>query len=372
MLAALLVIAAAASIVWWSTLMAQARAVAVVATLLEVPVVEPIVAGVTRDATQADTRLAGLETRVYRPTGEGAWPGLLFLTGADAAGRESEDVARLGEALARAGYVTIVPELPGLASGAVSDGTLDAAARAVASAPDLPRVRGERVAVGSASAGASLAILAVARPEVAPRVSVVAGVAPFARVETVLQVAVTGAYVARDGRVEQYDSEQWLRTAVAASLFETTSGGAAAEALETRVLEQDDPIAALREIDPSLLPPGDSRAVLELLRSDDPRVFAQRYEQLPPDVRSAIDELSPLRSVAQLQAPLELAASEQDRYFPLEESELLVEAAPDGRLTVTNVLEHARPRPGLGDAGDLLAFNGFVVRVLRAADERSS
>lgn len=370
-MATLLVIVTAACIVWWSTLVAQARAIAVVATLLDVPVVEPAVAAVTSDATQEDTQLAGLETRIYRPTGDGDWPGVLFLTGADVAGRKSEDVALLGRALARAGYVTIVPELPGLASGAVSDGTLDAAARAVAAAPDLPRVRGERVAVASASAGASLAILAVARPDVAPGVSVVAGVAPFARVETVLQVAVTGAYVTRGGRVEEYDSEQWLRTAVAASLFEATSGGAAAEALEARVLAQDDPIATLRDIDPALLPAGDSRAVLELLRSDDPRTFAQRYEQLPPDVRATIDELSPLRSVAQLEAPLELAASERDRYFPLEESELLVEAAPDGRLTVTDVLEHARPRPGLGDVGDLLAFNGFVVRVLRAADERS-
>ena len=68
---------------------------------------------------------------------------------------------------------------------------------------------------------------------------------------------------------------------------------------------------------------------------------------------------------------LELASSERDKYFPLEESELLVDAAPDGRLTVTGVLEHASPQPGLGDTGDLLAFNAFVVRVLRIAAERS-
>lgn len=367
----LLVVLAIAAIAFRATIAAQGRAIVVVATLLEVPILEGVVAAVTGEPEVGDTELVGIPTRVFRPAGGDPAPGILFLTGADAAGRESEDIARLGAALARAGYVTIVPELPGLADGAVTTATIDDAARVIAAAPALEGVRGGRVAVASVSAGASLAILATAREDTGSRVSVVAGIAPFARVRTVLQVAVTGGYTTDAGRTERYDTEPWLRRAVTTSLFASTDGGAAAEAVEGRLLERDDPVEAASRLDPAAVPDEDTRAVVELLGSSSPREFDARFDALPDDVRDAIDELSPLQEADRLGAPLELASSRRDRYFPLVESRLLVEAAPTGHLVVTDLLEHARPRLGVGDAGDLFAFDRFVVRVLRTAHERA-
>lgn len=372
MLVVALVVALVAAVAWRSTLQAQARAVVVVAMLLELPVLHPLVTSLTEAGVQRDVRVAGLQARVFQPDGEGPWPGVVFITGADAAGRESEDVAELGRALARAGYVTIVPDLPGLAQGMVGDSTLEAAGETLVAAGRLPQVRGERIAVASVSAGASLAILAASRPQVAPDISVVAGVAPFARVRTVLQIAVTGGFVSRQGEVERYEAEGWLREAVAASLFQATSGSPVLEAIEARLLAQEDPLAAAAAFDARLLPDGAPRRVLELLQSRDPQQFDERYEALPAQVRTAVDQLSPLSVVDRLAAPLELASAPRDRYFPLEESQLLADAAPRGRLTTTGALDHANPQPGLGDTGDLLAFNAFVVRVLRAADERST
>lgn len=338
----LLVLIAVPAAIWWPTVVAQLHAVAIVATLLEVPVLEPVVSALTRDAVHEDVRLDGHPTRVFRPRGDGPWPAVVFVTGADAAGRESEDIVGLGNALARAGYVTIVPDLPGLTDGAVSTRTLDATGAAVVAASRLDVVEGERVAVVSVSAGASLAILAASDPQVSERVSVVAGVAPFARVRTVLEIAVTGGYTKGDGDFERYETEGWLRTAAIASLRETSDGS-----------------------------PGARLGIERLLKAGTPAQFSSRFEALPAPTRESISGLSPLDRVDGLDAPLELASSERDRYFPLEESRLLAAHAPQGRLTVTGVLEHASPRPGLGDTRDLLAFNGFVVRVLRLANDRA-
>lgn len=367
----MLVLLAVAAIAYRATIAAQGRAIVVVGTLLEVPLLEPLVAGVTGEPETIDTELVGLPTRVFRPAGRDPAPGILFLTGADAAGRASEDIALLGSALARAGYVTIVPELPGLADGAVTTATIDEAARAIAAAPDLEAVRGKRVAVASVSAGASLAILATAREDVSSRVSVVAGIAPFARVRTVLQVAVTGGYTTQGGRTERYDSEPWLRRAVATSLFAATDGSGAAEALEAQLLDADDPVAAARRLDPAVVPDDGTAALVRLLASRTPQEFDDRFDALPQEVRDAVYQLSPLERVDRMGAPLELASSRRDRYFPLVESRLLVDAAPSGHLIVTDLLEHARPRLGLGDVGDLVAFDRFVVRVLRTAEGRA-
>jgi hypothetical protein len=48
-------------------------------------------------------------------------------------------------------------------------------------------------------------------------------------------------------------------------------------------------------------------------------------------------------------APLELASSPYDAYFPVEESRALARAGRDVRLTVTPALDHVCPRfrPGL-------------------------
>lgn len=333
----LLIVAGVCTVIWWPNVKAQLRAFAIVGALLEIPVVQPVVEGLTREPEYEDVELAGMPTRIFHPSGDGEYPAVLFVTGADSAGRKSEDIANLGRGLARAGIVTIVPDLPGLADGVVTEQTLEDLRRAISEATDAPQVKGDRIAVASVSAGAALVLLAAADEDASEQISVVAGIAPFSRVRTVLEVGATGSFINAEGEREEYEDIEWLREAVANSVSEI----------------------------------GGDEAVDALLNPDDPRPFQERYDQLPADIRRQMDELSPLTVAAKLDVPVELVSPTKDRYFPVEDSRLVVEAAPNARLTITDVLDHARPKAGLGNLGDLAKFNGFIVRVLRQADERA-
>ncbi len=86
-----------------------------------------------------------------------------------------------------------------------------------------------------------------------------------------------------------------------------------------------------------------------LLANADPAQFDALYDDLAPSTRALVDELSPLARIADVCAPVELASSPDDCFFPVEESLALARAGEDVRLTVTPALLHVYPRlrPGL-------------------------
>jgi hypothetical protein len=88
---------------------AQAKAVVVLATTLETPVLEPSVALLTAEPQLEEAVLAGLPTTVARPTGGGGRPTLVVVNGATELGRREPALRRLARGLARAGYVVFIP-----------------------------------------------------------------------------------------------------------------------------------------------------------------------------------------------------------------------------------------------------------------------
>jgi hypothetical protein len=64
--------------------------------------------------------------------------------------------------------------------------------------------------------------------------------------------------------------------------------------------------------------------------------------------------------------PVELATSPHDDYFPVSESRSLARRSKHVHVTVTETLSHAIPEPSLDSLGDLLRFDGWAARSLRA------
>jgi hypothetical protein len=105
---------------------------------------------------------------------------------------------------------------------------------------------------------------------------------------------------------------------------------------------------------------------VRLLRNRDSTRFDSLWRALPPAVLAAARRLSPTAAIGRLDAPVELATSPEDKYFPVEESRRLATGSDRVRLTVTSSLSHAIPEPSLGSLGAALAFDGWAVRGLRA------
>jgi hypothetical protein len=178
----------------------------------------------------------------------------------------------------------------------------------------------------------------------------------------IIRLATTGRY---DGR--PYATDPYAALAIARSLAAGLPPGRGRSRLVRQLdaVPDDDPepLAGLRAGDYR----DGARAVVELLRNRTASRFDRLYERLPSPVRRSVAALSPLLHAGRLRAPVELASSPHDKYFPPDESRALARAAPRVHVTVTSTFDHAIPKPSIRDLRDLARFDGFVVRFLHAA-----
>jgi pimeloyl-ACP methyl ester carboxylesterase len=364
---ALIVVVAVLVVVGWSWIDAQARTVVVVPSVLETPVLTPAAEAVTREPVVEDTVFAGRPALVAKPEGEGPWPALLFVNGTIREGRNYQPVQNLARGLARAGYLVVVPDLPGLTTDEITEETVSSTIEMAHAVADRPDAESGRVGLIGVSTGATLALLVAEDEEVRDRVSVVAGVAPYTDIQTVLNIATTGHY--RDG--EEYipfEADPFLSYVIAKSMLAALPPGEDRDALRAELEEIDrldpDPLAEFRARLTSDLSP-EARSVVELLANEDPERFDKLYEALPSEIRERMERLSPLAGDERITAPVELASGPEDKYFPVSESFALDRIAADHRVTVTEAIDHSEF--SFSDTPAFARFDGFVVRSLREA-----
>jgi pimeloyl-ACP methyl ester carboxylesterase len=355
---------------FWSWVDAQARAVVVISSVLDAPVLTPAVRATSGEPRLSDTRIAGYPSLVARPEGEGPWPAIFVVNGTVPEGRELPAVRNLAEGFARAGYLAVVPDLPGLTEDRITPRTVDAATEAARKISARPDAEDGEVALVGVSTGATLALLAAEDPRLDGKVSLVAGVAPFSNMETVLSVATTAHYRRPDGKLVRYEAAPFLSYVVARSLVAALPPGENRRTLSAEVSsvgrENPDPLHDLRQRPTDDLGPK-AKSVVRLLANQNPERFDELYAALPDGVIHELEELSPLAGKEKIGPPVELATGPHDAYFPPSESYALERVAPQRRVTVTPALDHAELHLSPGHILALLTFDGFVVRALRTA-----
>jgi pimeloyl-ACP methyl ester carboxylesterase len=345
---------------------AQLAAYVVLATTIDTPVLNWIATVATKGPRAEETRIAGQDATIVRPGSGRRWPAVVFVNGATEEGRRHPDVQRLARGLARARFLVVVPELPGLRRGQITAKTLSALVRVARTTADRSDAHDGRVGFVGVSVGSSLALAAAEDTSLADRVSALAGIAPYAELKEVARLATTG-YIRRDGTLHSYDADDFVLLAVARSLAGSLPPGDDRNRLLAQLdripNEQDDPLAGFT------LPPDAgpaARALFELLASGDPHAFDRLWRRLPRRLRDDAQLLSPITHADRLTMPIELATSPEDDYFPVSESRRLARAGGNVRVTVTETLSHALPEPSLAGLSAAFRFDGFVVRSLRS------
>jgi pimeloyl-ACP methyl ester carboxylesterase len=346
---------------------AQGRALIVLARTSNTPVLGWIVGVLTDDPRAQATTIGGQPSLLVRP-GEGrAWPAIVFLNGVTRRGRFHPTVRRLARALARAGYLVAVPDPPGLRDGTLSLRTLAGTEAAIRDLCARSDVQGGRVALFGVSVGGSLALLAAEDPAIARCVRVVAAFAPYTNLADVVRITTTSTYL-DNGVVHRYKSKPFAALVAARSLVAALPTGGDRSLLLRRLGgvpdNSHDPLAVLRTV-PNVQPA--TRSLIRLLSSRDPRRFDVLYAALPSRIRRTVSLLSPLENAGRLRTRVLIASAPHDKYFPPEQSRQLAQRAPRVELTVTPTLQHAVPRFALNDITGIFRFDGFLVRVLRAA-----
>ncbi len=334
------------------------------ASAFQLPGMAGLLAALVPSPFCRETVAAGSPATLYAPRSAAQAPAVVLLNGATPLGRHHPGLVRLAEGIARAGFRVLVPDLPGIVRGEV---TWEGVRSAVACAHEL--VGGGRVALFGISSGTTVALLAAEEPDLAERVTVVAGTTGYTDLRDLMRLATTGTYETPHG-LRPYRSHPFLALCVARSVCAGLDEGRArrvlAAALEGVGDDDPDPLARLRQLHLVGLD-REARAVLDLLVNRDPTRFDSLYAALPESARAKVDRLSPVRGADRLRAPVELLVDPRDKYFPLEHARALARLSPLVRLTVTEALAHADTRRSPAVALDLVRVAAFLVRVLRAA-----
>ena len=358
------------AVAYWPQVDAQAQAVVVISSILDAPVLTPAVDAASGEPRFADIRVAGNPSLVVRPAGEGPWPAIFLVNGTVPEGRKLPEVRRLAEGFARAGYLVVVPDLPGLMEDRITPETVRATTRVAHEISTRSDAEDGKVALVGVSTGATLALLASEDPTLKGKVSVVAGVAPFSNIKTVLSVATTAHYRRSDGELVRYEATPFLSYVVARSLVAALPPGEDRRTLSGELekvgRENPHPLSGLRSRQTGDLGPK-ARSVVKLLANRDPERFDALYAALPEEVRHDLEKLSPLAGKGRISVPVEIATGPHDKYFPPSESYNLKRVAPERRVTVTGALDHTKLNVTPEDIPAFVTFDGFVVRALHDA-----
>jgi pimeloyl-ACP methyl ester carboxylesterase len=322
---------------------------------------------------EEEAEVGGVPATVFRPArGGGPWPAIVLYPGVTREGRRHAAFVGLGRGLAGAGFLAVVAEPDGLASGELTGSTATEALRAAEAVVARADVARRHVALVGVSGGATLALCTAAAEGFAGHVSAVIAMAPVCDLEEALRFVTTGVRL-ENGAFVPFSTRGFFQLVSARSVVAALPSGDDRDAVLERLRELpdygDEPLAALRaEISTASDPR--VQATLELFTNTDPERFDMLLGALPREARDSLAALSAVRAAGSVAAPVELVVARADKYVPLADALAFASSCPTARLTILDSLEHVVPRLAVGEARDLARLNGALVRTLAAAYSR--
>lgn len=280
---------------------------------------------------------------------------LILVPGASKAGRDDSRLMLMARLLAETGFRVIVPELPGMEKLHVLPDHPRAIADAVRVATDRIDPAARQVGIGAVSYSLVPSIRAALEPDIAADVQGIFALGGFYDAEAVIRFFTTGAYRGPLDESWQFQPPNargiWVfLDANLDRLSDPADRGLLGIMAQRRLT---DPSAPLDDLAAGLGPEG--RALLALIRNDDPDAVGEFIAALPAPLREAIAALSLADlDLSGLSASVTLVHSRHDGTVPYTESESLIEALPPGQghLVLLDDLSHA-------DIGSLSVKDAF-------------
>ena len=287
---------------------------------------------------------------VYRPADEKPHAAVVLFLGANAAGRDDPDVINLGNALARAGYVTMFHWSPTMALKAnIEPAETGNLVWAFQYLTEREYVDSDRAGLGGFCVGASFALVASADPRIRENVYFVNAFGPYFDARELLLQAASRSMI-YDGERTPWEPDSLTMRVLANELIETVDDPSDVDALTRRYMHNQ--AFSEQEIE-SLSPQG--RTVAALLDGTTPEQAEILYRDLPEDFRRDLTGISPSAHVDEINARLLVLHDRHDRLVPAAESRRLLAATEDrGDVRYTEVLSFEHVRPSGGGIGALL------------------
>lgn len=316
--------------------------------------------------------LAGEDARVtwWVPGAGDRHAAMLVVNGATPLGNDDPETRRISEALARAGYLVMLPQLSFLTEARLdrtAPARVDAAFAAMLARAD---VDASRAGAFGFSVGGGVLFAAATRPNAAlTRARYLGALGAFYSIRTYLASVVSGTQV-RHGVMEKWTPDPEARLKLPRGAAQ-----AIADARDRSVLlDAIDANGGVLAPDPPATLGAEGRSLWSLLSAPSYTDALARFDELPASLRDTYLELSPATRWSSLPVPVYWLHDEGDRFEPVSEAEqVTTNAHPGGsELHLTRLLSHAAALGGdarsqgpdfwVRELGGLLAFAFDVLK----------
>ena len=279
---------------------------------------------------------------VYRPAVDGVpaaglHPGIVLNHGVARGGRSDLRLVNFADALARCGYVALVPEFVNLKEFRVRPSDVDEVVDAYRYLEDLPDVDPDRIGIFGFSYAGGLGVLAAADPAIADRVRFCFLLGSYYDLGDIVTYATTG-YYREDGDwvyMEPRHTGKWAFLKNMLELVDDSSDRALLSRIaDVKLADESRNVAATAD---SLGPEG-SR-LYELMVNRDPDLAAGLIDDLSPRILEYFDALSLPGNIDGVSARLIVAHGRDDNLMPYTGSIALAENAPADATVHLRILE---------------------------------
>ncbi len=277
---------------------------------------------------------------VYRPalgSRRSRRPGIVLNHGVAAGGMRDLRLTNFADALARAGYVALVPEFINLKEFRVRPSDVGEMVGSYEYLERIPDVNPDRVGFFGFSYAGGLAVLAANDPRISERVRFCFLLGTYYDLRSIITYATTGYYL-EDGEWVYMKPRHTGKWAVLRNSLRLVGDGTDRRLLRriaNSKLEDD-----TCDVSASADSLGAEGALLyELMMNGDPDAAAGIIDRLNPRILSYFDELSMPGNIENVTARLIIVHGRDDNLMPYTESILLAENAPPKAIAELRILE---------------------------------
>ena len=257
---------------------------------------------------------------VYRIADGKKRAGVLLFLGVNPAGRDDERVVNLSEALARAGFVVMIPWSPSMIEKRIDLREIDNLISAFKYLKAQDYVDPKRVGMGGFCVGASIAAVAASHPSISHQVAFLNFFGGYYDAQDLLR-QISSRNSLYNGNIEPWQPDTLTSEVFINQLIESLEDPIEREALSRRFLEKIDADG----LSPQELSP-EARAIFKLLSGVPIEDTNSLIKQLPARLLDELDKISPSTSIGNLKARVMIMHDREDDLVPSEESRRLADA----------------------------------------------
>jgi dienelactone hydrolase len=265
-------------------------------------------------------------------------PAVMLVNGATDKGNDDPETRRLGEALARAGYMVMLPEFPFIKEGRLERDATSVLDAAFAKALARPETRGMAVGAFGFSVGGGMLLAAASRPGALSGASYIGALGAYYDLDTYL-ASVLSLTQRRNGALEPWDADAEVRLRLPVAAAEAIADPSDRERITAELRATG---GRLSGEPPSALG-AEGAALWRSLTAADYDIALERLQLLPASLRQVFDSLSPRTTWSSLRPPVYWLHDVGDRFEPVGEAERAAATAHDGptHFQRTALLSHA-------------------------------